>query len=80
MNKTEAAEIIATDIRVWHRKNKPLEYGVMRKLNEVSRTRIAEAVSRCQHESLMGSARLEAAKLRPSDRTIIAALRKMGSL
>ena len=79
MNKTEAAEILANNIRVWLRKNDQ-DDADMAWLSARARILIAEAISRGTWECVEGSYTNVAAKLRPADRTVVAAYRRGSGL
>lgn len=68
MNKTEAAEIIATRCLV-----EAAKHGV----TKIDRTFVAEIVSQCEHQTAEGSPAHQAALVRPSFQTVCRAGRKM---
>ena len=73
MTKTEAADIIATNIAVWCRRHD-------RDDAEITNLMIAEAISRCRYESEPGSLAQTAAEVRPADRTVRIAYRRNAGL
>lgn len=82
MNKTEAADIIATGIRVFYRNHRtPAQYNeLLAGLSSMTRTVIASEISVCVHQFPQGTAKHKAGLARPSDSTVLAMLRKMGEL
>ena len=73
MNKTEAAEIIATNISA-HCIRYDLDDS------EITNTMVAEAISRCEYESVQGSYAHSAALARPSVRSVRIAYRRAAGL
>ena len=82
MNKTEAAEIIATGIRVFYRQYRDADQyqTLVAGLSSVTRTIFAQEISVCVHQFPQGTPKHKAGLARPSDTTILTALRKMGEL
>lgn len=82
MNKTEAAEIIATGIRVFYRKYRDADQyrELVSGLTSVTRTIIAQEISVCVHQFPQGTLKHKAGLARPSDRMVLITLRKMGEL
>lgn len=73
MNKTEAADLIATNISA-----RCTKYDLDD--SEITGTMIAEAISRMTYETVEGSCAQVAALLRPSDRTVRTAYRRHAGL
>jgi hypothetical protein len=82
MNKTEAAEIIATGIRVFYRQSRTADQyaQLVSGLTSMTRTVFAQEISVCVHQFPQGTPKHKAGLARPSDSTILTALRKMGEL
>lgn len=79
MTKTEAAEIIADNIGAHYTRN-DLDDRDLTWVGGPSRLAIAEAISRMTHESVPGSYAHRAALTRPSDRTIVQAIRRAAGI
>lgn len=73
MKKTEAAEIIATNIAAWCRKHDVDD-------SEITNMMVAEAISRCEYETVPGSYAHQAALARPSVRSVRIAYRRNSGL
>lgn len=80
MTKTEAADIIATNISAWCYKHDVDDSDMQTLVGTRARTLIAEAISRMTHETVEGSYAHTAALLRPSDRTVLIAYRRASGL
>jgi hypothetical protein len=73
MTKTEAAEIIANNIAAWCARHDLND-------SEITNTMVAEAISRCEYETVPGSYAHSAALARPSVRSVRIAYRRSAGI